>query len=245
MIFSSTKEHIKWHSLQFQDEECCGFVLENGTIYRAENAAQDKKHRFSICPKSFIDASKLGKIIAIYHSHPNGSLKFSQSDIQNSNNHNLDYIIYSPVKDEFSYYKARSKNNEYTGVDFKIGENDCYSLTKKYYKNELGYDIIDGGIVDGRNNEWLTHLPSVFDDIFKLNKKWLERIENFGREDLRMHDILLFNYFGNAGCIHHIGIYLNNNEFLHHQRRKFSAIEELDEQYFNAVKSVIRLKEQG
>lgn len=243
MILPETKRKIKEHALQNPLEECCGFVFDNGKTYHSENSADDRSKRFSVSTYSYIHAAKIGKIYAIYHSHIGANYNFSEFDKLNADNHKFNYLVYSIQSDAFNFYPHNSTTNKYSGVDFKIGEHDCYSLVKNYYANELGFNIIDNGLIDERKDDWLQSKPTIFEDIFELNKEKLARLELSCPKELIKNDILLFNYFKPTGhVVHHLGIYLGDNTFMHHPRRKFSIIEILDDLYFNWVDSVVRIK---
>ena len=242
MILPETKRKIKEHALHNPNEECCGFVFDNGDIYHADNIAGDRVTRFLVSTLSYIQAAKIGKIRAIYHSHIGANYNFSQLDKANANNHKINYLVYSIQSDTFNFYPHNSVSNKYSGVDFKIGEQDCYSLVKNYYNNELGFNIIDNGLADGRQDNWLHDRPTIFEDIFELNKEKLIRIQLDRPQELKDNDILLFNYFKPNHCVHHLGIYLGDSAFMHHPRRKFSVIDILDDLYFNWVDSIVRIK---
>lgn len=242
MILPTTKLQIKEHALQNPLEECCGFVFENGDTYRSPNFADNKSNRFAISSLAYIKAAQIGKIYAIYHSHIGHNYNFSEFDKLNADNHKFNYLVYSIKSDAFNFYPHNSSINKYAGVDFEIGKNDCYSLVKDYWKAELNFEIVDNGMADDRKDDWLQKNPRIFEDIFELNKDRLVRIKINKIEDLQSGDIILFNYFKPKWTVHHLGIYLGNDTFIHHPRRKFSVIEVLDDLYLNWVDSIIRIK---
>jgi proteasome lid subunit RPN8/RPN11 len=242
MILPRTKLQIKDHALRSPTEECCGFVFEDGEIYRSPNLADNKSNRFVISSIAYIKAARIGKIYAVYHSHISHNYNFSEFDKLNADNHRSNYLVYSIQSDTFNFYPHNSSVNKYSGFDFEIGKNDCYSLVKNYWKAELNFEIIDGGLADGRGDDWLQKNPRIFEDIFDLNEDKLVRLKIEKPEDLYSGDIILFNYFKPKSTVHHLGVYLGGETFIHHPRRKFSVIEVLDDLYLNWVDSVIRIK---
>lgn len=93
-------EEIKRHAEETFPEECCGVVLFQGTIDRAQRLRNIQNELHALDPKSYprtaeiayhmdpkvldtllLEASKIGYTLkAFYHSHPNHDAYFSQED---------------------------------------------------------------------------------------------------------------------------------------------------------------------
>ena len=72
--------------------------------YPIKNVASTPDTHFEMDPQQLVTTTKLVrdcgyKMIAIYHSHPNGDIKPSVHDIQQHQYHELLYIIISPGND--------------------------------------------------------------------------------------------------------------------------------------------------
>ena len=108
MIPLSIKQKIKLHAEATAPKECCGFVLEED-IFECKNYAENPDHNFSISPKDYLKASRKGEFKAVYHSHPQGDLKFSPYDIRVSESMNLDFVLYHNPTKKFLLYNPSNK----------------------------------------------------------------------------------------------------------------------------------------
>lgn len=213
---------IKELAYQNPNIESCGLIIQNKSIisiYPSTNISIEKDKFFTINPKDYLRASLLGNIIGIYHTHTkNGSFNFSETDIINAKNHNLIYILYCIKNNSFKVYDGNQESiyKNYLNIEFEIGKNDCYELVKKYYKNELNIDLP----YLNRTENWYEHNEERFINEFntQFNKYLIET------KELQKNAIILFKY-RNKKYPHHLGIYLDNNEFLHHPYHKFSTID--------------------
>ncbi len=103
------KSEIKKHSLSDIENECCGLVVFSSKdkvniVFPCKNKAEQRDRHFSICPKDYLKATSLGKIIAMYHSHPKQALDgFSELDKIQSSGHGLPSILYN-VEGDNSFY---------------------------------------------------------------------------------------------------------------------------------------------
>ena len=73
-------------------------------IFECKNYSENPNHHFSISPREYLKASKLGDFKAVYHSHPQGEAKFSPYDIHVSQSMNLNFILYHNSTDEFLFF---------------------------------------------------------------------------------------------------------------------------------------------
>tara|TARA_B100000959_G_scaffold279199_1_gene338928 strand:- start:1742 stop:2071 length:330 start_codon:yes stop_codon:yes gene_type:complete len=104
MLENDIKTKIKEHSIDEHPNECCGLVLSDGKrewIHKCKNIAKDKKNNFDICPIDYIEATKIGKIKAYYHSHPDNNYELSDMDKKVSLFNELKLIMYCVGKDRF------------------------------------------------------------------------------------------------------------------------------------------------
>ena len=88
--------------------ECCGIILEDEKnkydAYRCQNVSNNKNNNFEIDAKSYLGASKRGKIIGYYHSHPNNNRDFSTLDKEVSKAHGLPLIMHFLKENKFYIY---------------------------------------------------------------------------------------------------------------------------------------------
>ncbi len=243
MILSSQiKNFIRVHSLEVFPEECCGVVIkkQSGEIrpIRCDNKALDRLNFFKISPLDYIRASKEGQIVASYHSHPRDNQdKFSEFDKQASSNFRLNYILYVVRSDSFLEFDPNSKYNGYVGKIFFCGKNDCYSLVKSFYKNELDIDIPDF-IPNRRSNELIitSHKYGELIENHCEENGW-KKLSSF--EELRAYDSICFDY-QRKGITDHIGIYLGNNLILHHPSESYSCVEQINPKSLKFFRMILR-----
>jgi len=122
------KEHIRRHSLDERPNECCGIIIEQDRMkrtwkkgdqtlppmtlskylfaIRAKNVATLKDKNFEIDGQSYLKSSRMGKMVAYYHSHPGKNSEFSNLDKMTSQAHNLPLIMYFLKENKFSVYES-------------------------------------------------------------------------------------------------------------------------------------------
>ena len=233
------KQKIKEHANKFSNEEVCGIVFENGMVLECKNIAANKRNVFQINPLDYIIAEKSGhKIAAIYHSHVNLNYEFSEYDKLNSNNLKIPYILYNLKIDDFKeYYPGEEKFCDFIGLDFR--PNACLWLIKELYvkKFKIAINISkdDRDIIDAEPEKIHIKHPLLFDKILKENSDFYLVNKNFPQK----YDIIAFNYF-NKPFVHHLGLYLENDTFLHHPRNVKSRIDVYDEEYKKRTVSIYR-----
>jgi len=218
MITKELKAKIKEHAKSEAPKECCGFILENGKIYRAQNTSMSD-NKFSINAADYITAKSLSAIKAVYHSHPNGGATFSEFDKFNSINHGVIYVLYSMKDNSFSQFDpALTTFNKYIGRKFEIGETDCFALIKDFYEFELNIKLNE----HHRDEGYEDHLGELFNVDFEA--------EGFSPVDEpRKYDCILFREKKGRSS-NHIALYLGDGLMLHQPRNSYSRIES----YLNA-----------
>jgi proteasome lid subunit RPN8/RPN11 len=213
------KYEIKIHAIKESPRECCGFILyhdyyKKPVAIKATNVAIDKLHEVLYDAKEILNIKYLGKLIGLYHSHNNEN-DFSDIDKECYIQHKIPVILYKVPIDEFSIYEGQDSLSKYTGIDFEIGKNDCYTLIIKYYMDELGIEIPD--FLPLRTDGWHKTDINYIDENLK-NTSFIKIMPEY----IQKNDIIVLDYGKNR---FHFGIYLENNLILHHPRNKKSAIE--------------------
>lgn len=218
---------IKKHCLSKPDEECCGLVVfskitNEDIVCPCQNTNPEKKYNFTINPNDYLNATAIGDIKAVYHSHPAGKVAFSEFDKMNSNNHNLTYILYHIKSDDFLYYYPNKEMNKYIGREFSYGKSDCFSLIKDYYKREKNIDIIEYDQLVNRDSSWRKKSAEHFQKMLEANPNFKE----VDSQKLEKDDVLAYQYFDRP--FEHFGVYLGDNLVLHQKIRRLSCIEPVD-----------------
>lgn len=229
MLTIDIKNKIRQLSLDNINEEVCGLILSIDNIYQiypCKNIARNKLNHFILNPLDYINAEKLGKIVALYHSQDD-EFPSIMDDI-NSYNHEIISIIYGKKTNKFNISSPIVK--EYLNRDFNIKENNCYTLLRDYLKDKKGINLNTYSNID---DDWFLKNPSFISEHI---------IEDGGIEidfkDIKQDDILFFGK--NKQHINHIGIWIGNGLFLHHPRLSKSIIENLNDHYKNKLVMVVR-----
>lgn len=224
-------EEIKRKSNKNKYKETCGFIYLRDNrqyIYESVNISSDPKNFFAANPGDLELCSKLGKVIACFHSHTR-NMTFTHEDIENSFSTKLNYLLYVIPQDKFYYFDQEkySYMQKYMNKRFDIGNFDCYDLFRSFYKDELNIEfpskiecIKKMDIKDSIENPYLL-IP---DD---KNLSWLKE-SNFyiltrkEMKNIKEYDVLILDGGNPSGgrCRYgkptHFGIYLPNKMFLHH-----------------------------
>ena len=207
--------------------EGCGVIgISKGKTrwFPCANVAENDLE-FVLDTNDYINASLKSDLVAVVHSHPDMSEKPSAADILQCNHSKLDYYILSWPKVEIYHLKPEKKINPLIGREFKWGYNDCWSLFKDYYEQELSIELKSDipEIVMRRNidiDEWWDRGINYF----------VEQSKDYGFEEvtdgsLLKNDALLFAIFSEIP--NHCGIYLGDNLILHHSHNRISCRENL------------------
>ena len=242
-ILSSVKEYF----LTDRKSEKCGFIVDNEKellFIPAKNISKQNNKNFIIDPSDYLAAAKSGKIIACCHSHiKDGS--FSVSDIYNSFNHNIKYVLYNLKKDRFYFFDPQKfiKYKKYIDLSFELGKNDCANLICDFYKQQLNVDIPMRPILDNcKNYEELKSKKLHIWDGNLYKKNWdcfnFFKIKSF--DELKIYDILIFNDISKNPV--HAAIYLGEELILHQTVGYPSRIEGLRKFHLKFISYVARLK---
>ena len=240
LFLEKVKDKIKLLSLQDQPREACGFVIqktEEVTVFPCKNFSENPTTNFSISPKDYLKALKLGKIIAVYHSHTDGTKDFSSYDLINSLGHSLIFILYNVTEDSFSVFDPKKEKTYICDEPFRMGTSDCYNFVVSYYNN---LNIILEDPEKSRKENWHEVKPNLIEEIVQTNlttkEKWI-KVNNFSRA--KKHDILLFKMLpGRLG--NHVGIYLGDNSMIHRPRNRNITIEKMSNKRISKIYKIYR-----
>ena len=234
MILSShIKKQINAEYVKERPKECCGLIVSNKGVLTCVPAKNDslEKDFFRVNPRDYLQASNLGEIVAVYHSHTNGNQNFSEFDKFNSISHNITYVMYCPENNTLLQFSpSYSEFNTYVGRKFEIGESDCYSLVRSFYEAELKISL--GHYY--RDQNWRSYLSDLFE-------KHFEDEGFYEVSSLNKYDCVLFSNGKNKPCSH-ISLYLGNGMILHQPEKSYSRIESLTGRHLQLIKKVIRHK---
>jgi cell wall-associated NlpC family hydrolase len=107
--------------------------------------------------------------------------------------------------------------------------------------------ILDGYKFDIYSPEWYIHLDKeIIYDYIMYNKRFLKSGLDFIElepDNLYRGDYLLFAYHSPKGLMNHVGVYLDNNEFIHSAPERGVIVSELNYHWKKHLKKVLRLVE--
>lgn len=212
----AAKQHLK----ECYPNEGCGVVI-GGVFYPLRNIADKPRLSFVM---SAIDLADLqdahGELQAVVHSHPDASPNPSDADRVMAEEFGVEWFIASVSAQDISdfvSFKPEGYEAPLIGRQFAYGTLDCYALVRDYYKRELGIALPD---FDRGNNHWWKDKASDFDP-------FTEHFAEAGFKEVALraakpNDAILMQILSTKGRINHCGVYLGNNQFLHHLEGRLS-----------------------
>ena len=228
------KDKALSHAKGEDPKESCGLlvVIKGKEKYFAcKNLAEDPKGMFIIDPKDWANAEDKGEIVAVIHSHPTTSPQLSEADKVSCEKSKLTWHVVQPNLEEWVQYKPCGYRAPLIGRKWVWGVNDCWSLCRDYYKEELGINLRD----------WDRPISS--DDFIKdpcFDRCFVDTgfRELKPEEELQKNDLLLMS-IGSPG-LNHIGLFLENQLVLHHLQNRLSSRDLLDEWLLKCIGKRIR-----
>ena len=103
----SIKAKVEFECEKDISQERCGFVIyKDGELdlIMCENRAEDRKNHFYIPAKEFLHVKSKNDIVAVYHSHNDGTEEASEFDVVSSNVICYPFLIYCTKNNKFSIY---------------------------------------------------------------------------------------------------------------------------------------------
>ena len=100
------------HAKKCEPAECCGMLIkkQDNIIYGpCKNLATDQPElSFIIDPNDWAHYEDQGEVIGIIHSHPDGELKFSETDIASCNHLDVDFYLVCPETEQIKVIKPKN-----------------------------------------------------------------------------------------------------------------------------------------
>lgn len=219
-------EQITAHAERAFPLEACGLILRDAggvRVMECENISHEPEQSFLVDP--VIQAQNIGRILAVYHSHPNRSAALSQADIASAERCNLPFLVVSVPEFEICSYVPRGVPlSDYQGREFVYGVMDCLSLVTDYYRHELGIDLGDPPRL---TFGWWEETENYHAFINGFLERGFQRVES-----PQLHDVVIMLLAG--VCPHHAAIYRGDNVILHHATPSAPSREEMFGQYWRS-----------
>ena len=238
-INSNFYEQIKQYALKQPNEEVCGFVILNDfgevEIYNCKNVHTDKAKAFEVEIETFLKISKKN-ILAIYHSHVNHSANPSEYDLRQSEELCIPFVVYSVRYDNFYIHIPQSAPiKEFTQRQYVDGLQNCFVLTVDFYRKNCDFKF-------DNFNFYLERKRPTWEFTFEtlLSAKNLFRNNGFKKikkREITANDLIIFQAERNEI---HFGVYLGNDQFLHHPFYGFSQKSFFSEKIKDSIHSTYR-----
>lgn len=118
------------------------------------------------------------------------------------------------------------------GVPYRCGEDDCYGLARRYYKDVFNVEIVNAARPDG----WWNEPDMDLINQFITHDGW----NNLGVNTriLKVGDGLVFSLI--SGKANHVGCYVGNGMFIHHVYGRFSTEDALVDKWTSRLLMIIR-----
>jgi len=211
--------------------EICGYIIcRSGgdyQFYECQNIAADRSDGFEIDMLDTDAARSMGEIVYVVHSHPDAYHlpHLSAFDrIAQYDNRDGDWLLIKPNWTA----EAFAPIPKFRGRDYVVGVTDCYSIMQDYY-------AMCGVRMDNykRDSDWWDEGQNLYLD--NIEREGFRRVE---LADLQPGDTMLFNYASSVP--NHCGIYLGDNEFIHHITNRKSKIDIIDKFWIKFCNSIWR-----
>ena len=217
-------------------KEACGIVILFKGGYKwipCNNISTNPTNEFAIAPEDFANAEDMGEIVAIVHSHPNGSSTPSPNDVFCQKQHGVDWLIIG-LKTENDIYWLKSEQKEIPlyGRKYIWHVQDCGSFIQDFYKQEFNINLPD------------FYRPEKFWE--KGLEIYLDAYEKAGFYEIEMKeleygDVILFALGTNITT--HGAVYIGDNKIAHHLNGRLSCRDVLGKYYLDRATKFLRHKD--
>lgn len=194
-------------------QEACGLLVRIGdgvAYWPCQNLARNPREQFRMNPRDRLAAELAGEILAVVHSHPDGSNVPSPADLIGCARSGKPWVIVSYPDFQHRVVEPRRARVAYEGRQFHHGVVDCYTLVQDYYLYELGIELPD---VE-RTNDWWNQGGDLY--LANLENAGFVRVDN-----PQKHDGILMAI--SAQVPNHAGVYLGDDTMLHHMAGRLSC----------------------
>lgn len=218
---------VAWARL-YDNEECCGLIIDNLQVYPCRNVHPDKQHQFAIHPDDWLDAEDEGEITGVFHSHVNDVSFLTAADRRAQLQTGLPWKL---------IHRGRVRTfrpvPHLLGRQFVHGSLDCFSLWRDAY-HLAGIDIPDFE----RTNGWWLRGENLYLANFPATGFYQVAIE-----DARPGDLILRQQTPTTDPSH-VMLLLDGGEVVHHEHTgRISRREAMRPAYVKQTHSVWRHRE--
>ena len=227
------EKDIKRFAAEEFPKEACGILTKVGRkviAIKCTNVSDAPEERFVISSDEYRGLIDSTGVYAIWHTHVNDKypLTPSETDVAACNATGVDWIIVdvkSPEQNskkhifgEFFFIAPKGSDQEYLLRPYIYGVNDCFTLARDYYKNELGISIDFRAEGYPEITDWQTKGFNMLLDNYKSAD-----FVRVSQDDAQIGDLFLIQM--SVSATDHIAIYVGDDKILHHCMGRLSSID--------------------
>ena len=193
------------------------------------NVAKDDED-FIIDSEEYLKLKRTTDIVAIVHSHPDGSSEPSEADRKYCNALGIPYHIYSYPEVELKVLNPEKNLVNLYGREYEFGVADCFEALRDYLSTR-GINIPLRAPFE--DDWWKKGLDYFTDEVIEeWNHKPVPLTE------IQENDVLIFNVGSDVG--NHCGVYIGNECFYHHAVNRLSCRESLYPLWYKYLEGAYR-----
>lgn len=238
-----TEQEIRAHAEREYPRECCGFIVVvkgKDRYLPCDNAAATPNEHFRLRAEAYADASEVGAIVGVVHSHPNTPNKPSPADRVMCEESQLPWHIVHvslqdgrPVATDIHSFEPCGFVMPLVGRPFSHGVLDCYSLVRDYYRQEMSIVLPDFH----RDDFWWANGQNLYLDNFEA--AGFSPVQG----PLKVGDGILMQM--RAPVPNHAAVYIGNGLILQHILGRMSSRDVYNGYFQEITRMVLRHKDAG
>lgn len=208
MIRDKLVQQIREHVAAEYPREACGLIVQAGRSQRykrCRNVHPDPLNHFQISAEDFAAAEDGGDVLAVVHSHPDGTSAPSVHDRASCDAQGLPWYILSWPEGDLARVEPGAWPRPLVGRQYVYGLQDCYSIAQDWYREHRGLELWRPQSSDGW---WDRQEADFFFEHFR-------RLGFVQVEDPQVGDMIIMQIHGSP-VAQHCGIYVGDGRMLHH-----------------------------
>jgi proteasome lid subunit RPN8/RPN11 len=246
VLFAHLTHQIIAHAEDVFPHECCGAIID-GEYHRFENVADDPEQDFEFSNEDefrLLAGPDASRTQAIVHSHPDGMLSPTASDMLAQITTGLPFVIVAHDGGQWHYIEWGDHRLDDPLIErpFEHGVYDCGSAVRSWYWQKKGILLPDFA----RDDEWWGGLDAqgnivpASGDLYAENfaKAGFKELHVSAMTDLQEGDVFFYR-LAKSGVECHAGVYVGGDLIYHHLPKRLSR-EELLGPWFPRISRWVR-----
>lgn len=141
------QQAIAVHAERDFPREACGLIIDAGRgraeVIACRNIAEKPETFFVLDPRDYAEAESRGRIVALYHSHPNGSAVPSEADRSACEASGLPWYVVGWPAFGIARIEPCGYEAPLYGRPFAWRVHDCYQFLRDWYRRERAIALPD------------------------------------------------------------------------------------------------------